>query len=440
MMLKLKNTVAGLAMSLAFSAMLLGLTSIVPIFIDTAVYAQEASAKKSKAKRTQALNNKVYEKLTQAQAEVEAKNYVAALKILDGLKNKSKKKLNDFELANVLNLYAFIYYSQEKYQQALAAYEEILVLTKAPEGMLVQARYIIAQLYFATEQWQKGVDALKAWFKVADKPGASAYVLLSQGYYQLKQYELSLKNVNKAVAMYKAKGKVPKENWYGLQRYLYYEKKDYSKTIEVLNELLVHYPKKQYWLQLSGIYGETGRELQQLAAMEAAYIQGLLNKERELVNLAYLYMANEVPYKAAKLLEASIDEQQVEDNAKHLELLANAWRSSQEVKKAIPVMALAAKKSDDGDLWSQLGNIYLDNDEYQKAVNAIRAGLKKGGVKNPGRARLVMGMAHFHLKQYQSARKAFDIAKKDKRSERYAEQWLKYMTKELERERSLSEV
>jgi len=51
--------------------------------------------------------------------------------------------------------------------------------------------------------------------------------------------------------MYKDKGKVPKEQWYNLARFRYFEKNNTNKTVEVLEELLHYYPKKQYWVQIS---------------------------------------------------------------------------------------------------------------------------------------------------------------------------------------------
>jgi tetratricopeptide (TPR) repeat protein len=121
-------------------------------------------------------------------------------------------------------------------------------------------------------------------------------------------------------------------------------------------------------------------------------------------------------------------------------LLGNSWRAAQEVKKAIPEMAKAAEKSDKGELWARLGNIYLDNDEYDESIKAINAGLKKGGVKRPDTAYLVLGMAHYNLKQYDAARKAFKKAEADERSRKYARQWMRFMDKELERQRQLEEV
>lgn len=392
-----------------------------------------------KTRRTQALNNKVYEKLQAAQEAVEAKDYKAAFEELNDLKTGSKP-LNDYEMANVLNLEAYVYYAQENYTKALTAYKQIIVLPEAPEGTIIQARYSVAQLYFVTEQFREGVDALLEWFKAVPEAGASAYILLAQGYYQLKEYDLSLKNVETAIGMYKTKGKVPKENWYGLQRFLYYEKDNFRKVVEILNELLTHYPKKQYWMQLSAMQSELKSDSKQLAAMEVAYRQGMLDKEKELVNLAYLLLANEVPYKAAKVLDKGIKDKIVEATSKNLELLGNSWRSAQEIKKAIPEMRAAAAKSKKGELWARLGNIYLDNDEYKKAIKAIESGLKKGGVKRADTAQLVKGMAHFNLKQYKSAKTAFEKAKKDKRTEKYATQWLQHMASVKAREESLKQI
>ena len=133
-----------------------------------------------------------------------------------------KKALNSYELANVYNLYAFIHYSREDYQKALQAYEQVVAQPDIPLAMEINTRYTIAQLYFVQEDWKRGVDALLKWFEMTDTPNANAYVLLSQGYYQMKDYDKALFNVEKAISMYKEKDKLPKEQWYNLARFLYF--------------------------------------------------------------------------------------------------------------------------------------------------------------------------------------------------------------------------
>jgi tetratricopeptide (TPR) repeat protein len=408
--------------------------------LSSAVAQEEKKKEQRETRRTPALRNKVYEKLAEAQAAAEAKDYNTAAKVLDGMiASGGKKALNSYELANVYNLYAFIYYSREDYAKALQAYENVVKQPDIPLAMEVNTKFTIAQLYFVQEKWQKGINALLEWFKITESPNANAYVLLSQGYYQLKDYDKALLNVEKAISMYLAKDKIPKEQWYNLARFLYFEKNDIGKTVDTLEILLKYYPKKQYWVQLSHMYGEQKKESQQLSAMETAYVQGMLDKGTEQVTMAYLYLNGDVPYKAAKVLDKGIKNKSVEGTSKNYEILGNAWRQAQEVEKAIPAMEQAAAKSNKGELYARLGNVYLDGDQFNKAIKSINKGLSRGGVKRPDNARLVLGMAYFNVKEYDKAREAFKAAGRDERSEKYASQWIKYMDSELQRQRALAD-
>jgi tetratricopeptide (TPR) repeat protein len=389
-------------------------------------------------RRTPALRNKVYEKLAAAQEAAEAKDLSGAAEILDGMiEAGGKNELNSYELANVYNLYAFIYYSREDYAKALKAYEEVVAQPDIPLAMEINTKYTIAQLYFVQEQWQKGIDALLQWFAVTEKPNASAYVLLSQGYYQTKDYDKALFNVEKAINMYKEADKLPKEQWYNLARFLYFEKNDVDNTVATLEELLNYYPKKDYWVQISHMYGEQKKDNLQLAAMDTAYVQDMLTKGTEQVTMAYLYLNAEVPYKAGRVMDKGLKNESIDPTSKNYEIAASAWRQSQELEKAVIAMEVAAAKSDDGELYARLGNIYLDSDMNDKAIVAINKGLSRGGVKRPDSARLVLGMAYFNVKKYDKAREAFKSAGRDERSEKYASQWIKYLESELDRQAKL---
>ena len=402
--------------------------------------AEEKKKDTRETRRTPALRNKVYEKLAEAQAAAEEKDLAKASKILDGMiASGGKKALNSYELANVYNLYAFIYYSREDYANALKAYENVVAQPDIPIAMEVNTKFTIAQLYFVQEQWQKGINALLDWFKVTENPNANAYVLLSQGYYQTKDYDKALFNVEKAISMYKEKDKLPKEQWYNLARFLYFEKNDINKTVDVLEILLQYYPKKQYWVQLSHMYGEQQKDSEQLSAMETAYVQGMLDKSTEQVTMAYLYLNAEVPYKAARVMDKGLKNESIDGKSKNWEIAGSAWRQAQEIDKAIPAMEEAAAKSDQGELYTRLGNVYLDGDQFKKAITALNKGLSRGGVKRPDTARLVLGMAYFNTKQYNKAREAFKAASRDERSAKYATQWIKYMDSELARQKSLQE-
>ncbi len=428
------------ALTLAVVTASIALDKAVPsVGLVSNVIAQEKQKDTRETRRTPALRNKVYEKLAEAQAAAELKNYVLAGQLLDAMiEGEGKRALNSYELANVYNLYAFLRYSAEDYKGALKYYNLVVQQPDIPLAMEINTKFTVAQLYFVQEDWGRGIDALLSWFDLTDKPNATAYILLSQGYYQTKQYDKALDNVKIAIDLYEADGKLPKEQWYNLARFLYFDKGDVDNALNTLNTLLLYYPKKQYWVQASHLYGEKNQNAKQLAMMETAYLQGMLDKSTDVVTMAYLYLNAEVPYSAAKVMDAGFKADIVEDKSKNYELTGNAWRQAQEVAKAIPMMEKAAAKSDEGELYTRLGNLYLDGDEFQKSIDAIEKGLAKGGVKRPDQAQLALGMAYFNKGNYGGARKTFRLAAKDERSKKYANQWLKYIQSEEDRQKSLA--
>ena len=428
----------------ALAALLLcgavALDPVLPVDVISGAVAQDDKPKKDQreTRRTPALRNKVYEKLAEAQTLAEAKDYAGAAVILnDMIAEDGKRALNSYELANVYNLFAFLAYATEDYPQSLRYYEQVIAQPDIPLAMEINTRFTIAQLYFVQEKWQQGIDAMLVWFDLNEKPNAGAYVLLAQGYYQVKKYDLALENVETAISMHEGEGKLPKEQWYNLARFLYFDKEDFDSALDVLNTLIIYYPKKQYWVQASHLYGEKKEEQKQLALMEAAYEQGFLDRSSELVTMAYLYLNAEVPYYAGSVIEQGFKDELVDDKSKNYELGGSAWAQAREVAKSIPMMEKAAAKSDEGELYVRLGNVYLDGDQFAKAADSVNKGLKKGGVKRPDQARLVLGMAYFNLGEYNKARKAFRDAGKDDRSEKYAKQWIAYVSIEEERQREL---
>ena len=415
------------------------------IVLSEAVAQDKPKKDTRETRRTPALRNKVYERLAEAQTLAEAKDYAGASAILnDMISEDGKQALNSYELANVYNLHAFLSYANEDYPQSLRYYEQVIAQPDIPLAMEINTRFTIAQLYFVQEKWQQGIDALLMWFEMNEKPNAGAYVLLAQGYYQVKRYDMALDNVETAIAMHEGEGKLPKEQWYNLARFLYFDKEDFDSALDVLNTLIIYYPKKQYWVQASHLYGEKKDEPRQLALMEAAYEQGFLDRSSELVTMAYLYLNAEAPYYAGSVIQKGFADELVEDKSKNYELAGSAWAQAREVAKSIPMMEKAAAKSEEGELYVRLGNVYLDGDQFQKSADSIIKGLNKGGVKRPDQARLALGMAYFNLGDYDEARKAFRAAGKDgasrkewQRSQEMAQQWIAYVTSEEDRQREL---
>ena len=404
-------------------------------FVSTAT-AQDAPKKERETRKTPALRNNIYEKLAEAQTFAEAKQYAEAEAVLNDMLDATSKKskLNRYELANVYNTYAYLRYAVEDYDGALDYYQKVIdQRPEIPLALEINTLYTVAQLYFLQENWQRGIDTLNTWMSVTDTPSTNAYVLLANGYFQLKDYDKSLSNIQIAIDREEAAGKLPKEQWYNLARFIHFDRDNFREALDILEILIMYYPKKQYWVQASHLYGEEKDEARQLALLEATYEQNLLDRSQDIVLISQLYLQAEVPFPAALAMEKGLADDIVEKESKNYELAGVAWRQAQEVTKSLPMLEAAASKSEKGELYARLGNVYLDVDKNKEAVEALKRGLDRGGVKRPDQARLALGMAYFNLGDFNAARRAFREARKDKRARSYADQWLKYITSEENR-------
>ena len=402
--------------------------------------AQDEEKPPEKTRKTQAISAKVYEKLAKAQEAAEAKQYNQAISILDSLRKSQGDKLKGYDAASVWNVYGFVYYSKEQYRKAIDSYKRVIsVEGEIPEALEIGTKYTIAQLYFVVEDYQGAIRAMKEWFKVANNPGPDPYVLLGQAYYQVKDYNNALRQVEQGMTVARKREQAPKEHWYLLLRVLYYEKNDYKKTTNVLEQLVRRWPKREYWVQLAGMYGELKQEKKQLVTMETAYVQDMLQREGELLNMAYLFLGSDMPYKAAKVVEKGLAEEKIKGTSKNYELLGNAWRQAQETKKAIPALETAASRSEKGEIFARLAGLYLDNEEYDKSIAAAKKARSKGGVKRRDNVLMIQGMAEFNANKLNSSLKSFAACAKDKRSEKVCQQWRSYVLKDQTRRKQLAD-
>lgn len=397
-----------------------------------------AAENDEKTKKTVAMSQDVFEGLQSAQELIEAKKYSDGHAILKTL--RAKPKLSVYENAQIWNLTAYAYYLQERYADAVKAYENVLAAGDIPEAIVQSTLKTLSQLYFTQEDYAKALATVKRLMAVVPDPAADVYMLLGQAHFQLNQYKQAVQPISTAIEKYRAQGKKPRENWLLLLRVCYYELKDYQRMIGVLKELIALYPKEQYLLTLAGVYSELGDTRKQLSLTEALYESGYVTEPHHVVNLANLYLLHGVPYKAAKVLQKEIDAKNVEANGRNLRLLSQAWYQAREDEKAIPPLARAARLSDDGELYVRLAQSYINLDRWEEAADAVQKGLEKGGVKRNDVANIMLGMALFNQRKLSSARDAFVNAARDKRSATAAQQWIAYVDSELKRKDSLEQT
>lgn len=432
----------GTVSTLLISALLVSGLWATPSLLTTAndVHAAEENQKpKRKTKRSQVLGQKVFKALEEAQAANDAKDNPKALEILDELMAKPKR-LNSFEKATIYNFYAVIYYQQEDLDKAKQSYKNVLKQADIPEGLRNNTLFSLAQLLFITEDYKTAIRVLQKWYGLVENVKPDAYMLEAQAHYQLGDYKAAEKPILKALSAAKKRKQRPKENWLGLLRAVYYELNNYARAAKVLEVMVRVYPKKVYWTQLAGMYGLQGKQKQQLATMHAAYEAGYLNKEAELVNMARLYLAEQAPYGAARVMKAGFDQDQIEENVNNLQLYAQALSLAQEYEAQLPVLKKAAEKSGEGKHYVYLGQAQAALAKWKDAAGSYQRALNTKELDRRGSVLMQLGMARYNAKQYQSAKKAFAQAIEFPDNEEQASNWLKFVNSEIQRQDALAKL
>lgn len=110
--------------------------------------------------------------------------------------------------------------------------------------------------------------------------------------------------------------------------------------------------------QLAGMYSEPGNEDRRLAVDDAIYEHGALTRDTELLNLAYMWLRQEAPYKAGRIIETGMQKGVIPETPQDVETLANAWAQASEYRKAIPTLTRAAELSGSGVLQARLAGVF----------------------------------------------------------------------------------
>ena len=454
----------------------------------------DKSKKEIKYKKARALQSKTAKKMAKVYEALEevdemgepAPDMETAVSILTELKSNFGN-MKSYDRSVVWNALGYAYYAtadikdpsdsnkkderteEEKqselkisYAPAINAYRQVLAEPESTIPIRTAALYTLAQLSLVTGDFEKGIETLLQWMDEVETVTAQAWGLLGTAYYQVGNYKKVISSNEKAIQLAEEEGYKPKENWYNMLAAAIGElKKDFGeknallRQVEIYEILVNLYPKKIYFIQLGGTYGQLGREKDYMITLKAAHAKDFLNKEGEYLALAQLLLLNQNPYWAAQVLVSgqkklitTVDEKTkeekivpvVKDTEKNLKLLADSWRMAQEIDKAIPVLEQAAKISKDGKAFVLLGNLYLSEDKLDSAVDAIKKGLEKGKIKKVSQVYLTLGQAYFELQEFEMARKQFRVAArdKDKKVKTQANNWLKYTENEEIRVKNLA--
>jgi TolA-binding protein len=200
----------------------------------------------------------------------------------------------------------------------------------------------------------------------------------------------------------------------------------------VLEQLIEYYPKREYWQ--AALNNFLRRETAETEAIvlhvyRLAAAVDALKIAHDYSEFAHLAIDAGSPGEAQSILEKGIrdnvfaDRRSLDTNTR---LLETARKQAAADKVLLPKTAAEAAAAPLGTKDVSVGLAYLGYGQYDKAVEAIKRGLSKPGVRNTADAQLLLGIAELSAGQKEQARKTFGTVKGDPDLQRLAKLWSLY--------------
>lgn len=379
---------------------------------------------------TPAVSATFLKKLSEAQTALEQQKRDTARALLQALTEETDNSAYENGLA--WSTLGYLHYHAGDLKQAARAYEKALTF-RLPHPLAQDIRKTLGQVYLSDDNCGQAVTVLQHWLSSKPDNAEDVHVWTGQCLYQLGRYKQAAQHLDAAIRAVQARGQRPKEAWLSLQQAALAQVDDAKERIDTLKMLLRWYPKPEYWLALAGTFSQLNQMDDYLASLAVAERRNLLGNELQYLSLASVYYNQNVPYRAARIIEEGMRKKIVRANEKNLRFLASCYTLAQEFEKALVPLRQAAALASSGEVDALLGNVLFQLARWQEAASALETALDKGDIKQRDTLWLMLGQSYLNLHQFERALYAFQQVLPDETRGHQAQQWINYT--EFERRR-----
>lgn len=259
-------------------------------------------------------------------------------------------------------------------------------------------------------------------------PDPDIQVYLANAYYITSDYENTRKVSAAVIDKLESSGKVPEETLYRILQSACINLKDNDCIVAQIEKLVIHYPKPNYWLDLTNsMMRASSNDKELLNILRLADGVDVMREPAQFTEMAQLALGQGLPGEAQAILEKGI-QKGILTSGREKELatriLADAKQAVTLDKSTLDKQDASARAKPTGDSDVKLGAAYLSYGEAAKAIEALQRGIGKGGVKNPDEAGLLLGIAYLRTNNKPEAAKAFRTVTQTPTMARIAKLWL----------------
>lgn len=216
--------------------------------------------------------------------------------------------------------------------------------------------------------------------------------------------------------------------WHELLLSIQFQLEAYEDSITTVKTLLdIHPYRARYWRQLASLYLMLDKPDDALAILETGASHNLLDRLPDIGQMSWLRQSSGQPAQAARHLASALENGTIASNAKHWEQLGELWLNARETALAIEAFAKAGEHADNGQPWQRQAELQIHIHEWQGATASLSRAIDKGGLKDVGKAWLLLGYLHLKSDNIDEATQAFQSATDWETVQNDAQQWLTWL-------------
>lgn len=361
-----------------------------------------------------------YELLLKVHRLQEQQDADKALRLLNKFYPRVKRLPKDRALIHQARAYLWI--SQDNFKNAIPFLEQAIAGEHLGQSMTNGLRYKLAQIYLHEGRLVDGIRTLESWFEKTEHPSAQEHAVAGHAYYLAGQYGAAIFHLNAAIL-----DPTPKDSWYAILLSAYLKTNSIHQAKEVVGALLKILPhQREYWLQLIAIETNLANEAHALASFELAQRVGVLNPS-ELIQIAKFNLQENLPHRAAELLENGLEQETISSVRENWQLLADAWILAREYERALGPLLKVRELSDVSTIYAtdlQRSELYMRLQQWSNAQKLLESIPLQSGAKFASRVRLLHGISAYYSRDYDQSIRSFESAAQHPSTQEIAGSWL----------------
>lgn len=291
---------------------------------------------------------------------------------------------------------------------AVKAFEATIASGRLPAAEQLKLMEALAGTAYRGKDYAKAQTWAQRYIREGGT-SSSMRTLLSQTQYLAGDYAGAAKELSAEIAAAEHAGQVPAEDRLQLLANCYLKLNDKAGYATVLEKLVTHHPKKEYWADLlARVQRKPGFSSRlSLDVYRLMRATGNLQDTSDYLEMAQLALQAGLPAEAKKTVDdgyakGALGSGAEADRHKRLRDLAN--KQAADDQKTMAEAEKQANVAKDGNALVALGYAYVTNAQFEKGIALIEQGIAKGNLKRPEEAKLHLGVANLQAGNKDKAR------------------------------------